>query len=57
MELLRITLDEAKIRAACEAFVAHRLKPDEQARATLDGAEVTVVISKKRVRKAKGAAA
>lgn len=59
-ELLRVTLDAAKIEEACEAFVASRIQPDEEAHATIindPGATiplcVEVVIRKRRVRKAK----
>ena len=55
-ERLTITLDEAKILAACEAFVAPRLQPDEIAHARILGMDeltVTVTVSKKRIRKSK----
>jgi hypothetical protein len=60
-ELLRVTLDAAKIREACEAFVATRIQPDEEAHAEIrDGVAfvndliVEVIVRKRRVRKAKG---
>jgi len=61
-ELLRVTLDAAKIREACEAFVATRIQPDEEACAGiwLDGEFlvnknliVEVIVRKRRVRKDK----
>ena len=63
-ELLRVTLDAAKIREACEQYVATRIQPDEEAKAHFQrdgqdvdetGAEVAVVVivRKRRVRKAK----
>jgi len=60
-ELLRVTLDAAKIREACEAFVATRIQPDEEATAILrfvdqgqiivDQVIVEVIVRKRRVRK------
>ena len=67
-ELLRVTLDAAKIREACELYVASRIQPDEEATATLivnvrkpetisdPGSESVVcevVVRKRRVRKLK----
>ena len=57
-ELLRVTLDAAKIREACEQYVATRIQPDEEAKATIivDGdpdLRVEVIVRKRRVRKAK----
>ena len=56
-ELLRVTLDEAKVREACEAYVATRIQPDEEAFAVIynstERIEVQVIVRKRRVRKAK----
>ena len=59
-ELLRVTLDAAKIREACEAFVRARVPvgDDEEVGAILmcdSNAPIsaTVIVRKRRVRKAK----
>jgi hypothetical protein len=56
-ELLRVTLNAAKIREACELYVASRIQPDEEAKAeVLDmgvGGRlvIEVIVRKRRVRK------
>lgn len=64
-ELLRVTLDAAKIREACEAFVATRMRinhDEEEAKATIvnDPGGMTplcvdVIVRKRRIRKPNGA--
>ena len=61
-ELARFTLDAAKIREACEAFVAPRINlKEEEAHATLipsqtvEVMECIVIVRKRRIRKPNGA--
>lgn len=58
--LLTVTLDAKQVREACAAFVKEQVGYDlkDQAFATLgadNGLSLTVVVTKKRIRKAKGA--
>jgi len=61
-ELLRVTLDEGKIRQACEEYVSTqaRIQPDEEAKASWQSKDgktlflVEVIVRKRRARKAKG---
>jgi hypothetical protein len=56
-ERLTVTLDHKQIKEACESFLSPRIAMDEVATAQVDPAwHIVVTISKKRVRKAKGAA-